>query len=226
MPKEIEYKYLLKNEDWKKDVCEVVGIQQGYLNNDRNKTCLKCVKEEGKVKYIVEFRNIDNEVLDDVVLPEKDGRELLLLLVNLTENKLVEGFNYFSLSSSKKIALRVRVKHSSGVSSALVTIKSANKGVIRDEFEYKINLSTAVKMISECGDELTKKRNIVKINNNVWEIDEFEGSNKGLVVAEVELISKDEEFIKPNWLGKDVSDDSRYYNARLVINPYTSWPVL
>lgn len=64
-----------------------------------------------------------------------------------------------------------------------------------------------------------------KINykGNTWEVDEFFGENLGLVIAEIELTSPDQKFEKPEWIGEDVTEDQRYKNANLVINPFTKW---
>lgn len=70
---------------------------------------------------------------------------------------------------------------------------------------------------------IDKTRNIVEVGNHTFEVDEFYGENEGLTLAEVELGSEDEEFEKPDWLGEEVTGDSKYYNAMLMKNPYTKW---
>ena len=70
---------------------------------------------------------------------------------------------------------------------------------------------------------IDKVRYLIKSDNHIWEIDIFSGDNEGLVVAEIELKDKDEEFLKPDWLGKEVSDDKRYYNVCLVNHPFKDW---
>ena len=70
---------------------------------------------------------------------------------------------------------------------------------------------------------LKKHDTILKPKNHTWEVDEFHGRNEGLIVAEIELESEDEQFDIPEWVGKEVSDDPRYYNMNLMTNPYEDW---
>lgn len=108
---------------------------------------------------------------------------------------------------------------------AYLTIKGNTSGITRLEFEYEIPLEEANQIL----DELCVKPLIEKIRYEVnaagfkWEIDEFLGENAGLIVAEIELQTEDQLFPKPEWLGKEVSDDFRYQNANLVKNPYSKW---
>ena len=120
-------------------------------------------------------------------------------------------------------AVRLRVK--GGV--AYLTIKGANNGVTRSEFEYEIPVDDAEAMIKElCGPIVEKIRYEISFfqnPNHVWEVDVFEGENQGLVVAEIELEHENEEFERPGWLGKEVSGESRYYNSNLLENPFSDW---
>ena len=108
---------------------------------------------------------------------------------------------------------------------AFLTIKGSATGITRLEFEYEIPLQDANEML----DKLCQKPLIEKIRYEVfeggfkWEIDEFLGENAGLVVAEIELEDENQEFTKPDWLGREVSDDARYLNANLIKNPYCQW---
>lgn len=70
---------------------------------------------------------------------------------------------------------------------------------------------------------LEKTRHFVRLDQHLWEIDEFAGDNAGLIVAEVELNHPDEAFTRPDWLGEEVSHDIRYYNSQLARHPYQSW---
>ena len=98
-------------------------------------------------------------------------------------------------------------------------------GVARREYEYEIPAADAHAILEElCVKPLIEKtRFVVEHGGHTWEIDVFEGDNAGLVVAEVELESEDEEVTLPAWAGEDVSDDVRYYNQRLVEHPYSRW---
>ena len=117
-------------------------------------------------------------------------------------------------------SVRVRI----GNGHAWLNIKSATLDVTRLEFEYPVPLKDAHEMADKlCGRSVDKTRYEVKQGKHTWEIDVFEGDNAGLVVAEIELRSEDETFEKPGWLGKEVSDDARYYNVSLVDNPYKDW---
>ena len=70
---------------------------------------------------------------------------------------------------------------------------------------------------------INKTRHFVTHGNHTWEIDEFHNENQGLIVAEIELTTLDEEFTKPDWIGNDVTNDLRYYNNNLANNPYLQW---
>jgi len=106
-----------------------------------------------------------------------------------------------------------------------LTIKSNSKGLSRLEFEYQIPKEDAMDMFEHlCGSGIIEKtRHYIETPNHTWEIDEFHGRNQGLVVAEIELESEDEQFDIPEWIGEEVSDDPRYYNMNLVANPYEVW---
>ena len=94
----------------------------------------------------------------------------------------------------------------------------------RHEFEYEIPKIEAEEMLQLCvGTVIKKKRYEILYENHTWEIDVFEEENDGLVVAEIELSSEDEQFEKPPWLGNDVSEDFRYLNTYLSKHPFTTW---
>ncbi|MEI6352900.1 MAG: CYTH domain-containing protein [Candidatus Nomurabacteria bacterium] len=155
---EIERKFLLKNNNWKKFTTKETLYTQGYLNNDKNKT--------------------------------------------------------------------IRVRTSSD--KAFLTIKGGNKNSFsHSEFEYEIPLNDGKIFLSEFCDNkiISKTRYIVPIKNSEqkWEIDIFHEENEGLIIAEIELKSEDENFEKPEWLGEEVTYDSRYKNAKLIENPFKNW---
>ena len=107
---------------------------------------------------------------------------------------------------------------------ANLNIKGMTIGVQRTEYEYPVPLDEAQQLIDEFGGELIeKRRHRVRVGKHTWEIDEFLGDNRPLVVAEIELASVDEPFDRPPWLGLDVSGDERYYNVRLASNPFRYW---
>lgn len=154
MPQEIERKFLLKNNDWKKEISCSTEIRQGYLSLDNE-------------------RNV-----------------------------------------------RVRTRGKKGI----LTIKGKTENISRKEFEYEIPQLEAEELLDLCHRPLIEKiRHEIVIGNHTWEIDEFLGENEGLIVAEIELEAEKQLFEKPNWLGKEVSDDVRYYNASLVKLAFKDW---
>ena len=107
---------------------------------------------------------------------------------------------------------------------AWVTIKGAQEGLTRPEFEYAVPVEDAEALLGLCGGRLVEKvRHLVPVDGSVWEVDEFQGANHGLVVAELELSGPEEDFTRPRWLGAEVSEDGRYLNASLSLRPYKTW---
>lgn len=135
-----------------------------------------------------------------------------------THNRIAQGY----LSSVPGRTVRVRIKGNKG----FLTIKGASNesGLSRFEWEKEILLEEAIELLQLCEDgTIDKTRFEVKMNHHVFEIDEFYGENEGLVIAEIELKSESENFEKPSWLGKEVTNDKRYYNSYLSKNPYKKW---
>jgi adenylate cyclase len=108
---------------------------------------------------------------------------------------------------------------------AHLNIKGMTVGARRLEFEYSVPLNDAREMLDALADGplVEKTRHYVVTDEVTWEIDEFEGENAGLVVAEVELTSEDQAFDRPSWVGKEVTGDERYYNVYLAKHPYNGW---
>lgn len=125
------------------------------------------------------------------------------------------------LSTVKERTVRVRAAGDNG----WLTIKGITVGASRTEFEYVIPLDDANAMLDELCERpiIEKTRHVVDVDGTTWEIDEFSGVNQGLVVAEVELDNADETFTPPDWLGEEVTDDPRYFNANLIAHPYSEW---
>jgi CYTH domain-containing protein len=107
----------------------------------------------------------------------------------------------------------------------ILTIKGPNVGGVRLEYEYDIPLNEAQEILQElCRKPLIEKnRYKIHFEGFIWEVDEFKGENDGLLFAEIELQHEGQKFTKPSWTGEEVTDDSRYYNANLVNNPYSNW---
>lgn len=152
---EIEHKFLLANDDWRKYVSRSIKYRQGYL------------------------------------------------------------------SSQSTSSIRVRTSNDH----AWLNIKTATIGTHRHEYEYEIPLTDANEILNNlCKKPLIEKiRHFVTDDDNLWEIDEFEGDNQGLIVAEIELAATGQSFSKPPWLGLEVTGDLRYYNNNLAIRPYSEW---
>ena len=126
------------------------------------------------------------------------------------------------LNSKKERVVRVRIKDDTG----FLTIKGASNksGTTRFEWEKEIDLKEAQDLFNLCEEGIIEKyRYLVKENNHIYEVDDFLGENKGLVVAEIELENENEQFSKPNWLGKEVTGTVKYYNSNLSKLPFSKW---
>jgi adenylate cyclase len=125
------------------------------------------------------------------------------------------------LNSAKERTVRIRVADAK----AFITIKGPTVGATRSEYEYEIPFGEGNAMLETLAEKplIEKTRYRIPVGNLTWEIDEFFGENTGLIVAEVELKSEDQTFDKPAWVGDEVTNDSRYFNANLVKNPFTRW---
>jgi len=154
MAKEIERKFLLKNENWKTQVDKSFTIKQGYLSTNPERT------------------------------------------------------------------VRIRIKGKKGI----LTIKGITKGISRLEYEYEIPFQDAIELLDLCEQPIIEKERYIIIDGKLkWEIDIFEGINKGLELAEVELESEDQKVNLPNWIEKEVTSDKRYYNSSLIKMPFKDW---
>jgi adenylate cyclase len=126
------------------------------------------------------------------------------------------------LNSDPVRNVRIRIKGDKG----FITVKGKgnNNNTTRFEWEKEISLIEAQSLIKLCEKGVIEKtRYEVSYGNHVFEIDIFHGDNKGLIIAEVELQSEDEFFEKPKWLGKEVTNDLRYYNVNLCKQPFINW---
>jgi adenylate cyclase len=125
------------------------------------------------------------------------------------------------LNSAKERTVRVRIVDDQGY----LTIKGISRGAVRVEYEYEIPLAEAKAMLDDLCEKplIEKMRYKIAINGLVWEADEFFGENLGLLMAEVELEREDQSFATPEWIGEEVTDDPKYYNANLIHHPYSKW---
>jgi adenylate cyclase len=125
------------------------------------------------------------------------------------------------LNSDKKRNVRVRTIDGKGY----LTVKGVARGAARVEFEYEIPAAEAETMLDDLCEKplIEKKRYNITHKGLVWEVDEFFGENQGMIIAEVELESEDQKFIKPEWIGQEVTGDPKYFNSNLVHHPYSKW---
>lgn len=134
------------------------------------------------------------------------------------QNKIAQGY----LSAVPERTVRVRIKGEKG----FLTIKGISKqgGMSRFEWENEIPFDEAQELLKLCEKgKIEKTRFEIKLGEHTFEVDEFYGENEGLIIAEIELKSETEPFEVPDWLGEEVTDDPRYYNAYLSKNPFKDW---
>jgi len=132
----------------------------------------------------------------------------------IKKERILQGY----LCASNERTVRLRIKDES----AFITIKGASgeTGFSRIEFEYEIPYNDALEMINLCQSTIEKERYYVPCGEHTFEVDVFHGANEGLIIAELELSSEDEQFIRPDWLWKEVTGDERYYNSYLSVHPF------
>ncbi len=109
---------------------------------------------------------------------------------------------------------------------AYLTIKgkSSDEGVSRYEFETEISTDEARELLKLCHKGLVDKhRYLVESGRHTFEIDVFHGENEGLIVAEVELSSADEEYQKPDFVGMEVTGDAHFRNSFIAYHPFYEW---
>lgn len=132
--------------------------------------------------------------------------------------RIVQGY----LCSVPERTVRVRIKGDKG----FLTVKGIGtaSGASRFEWEHELPIHEAEMLLAICEPGVIDKvRHLVTVGAHTYEVDEFHGDNEGLVVAELELASEDESFDKPDWLGTEVTGDTRYYNSMLMKEPFTRW---
>lgn len=125
---------------------------------------------------------------------------------------------YLSIDPERVIRVRIAGSH------AFLTIKGKVSGISRTEMEYEIPIPDAEVLLKLCLNSVVEKtRYKIDAGDLVWEVDVFEGDNKGLIMAEIELQNENQEFEKPAWIGEEVSFDKRYFNSYLSQTPYSKW---
>ncbi len=154
------------------------------------------------------------EIEKKFLLANDDWRQQVVKSIKFRQGYLV---------GSDKASVRVRIQGDQ----ANINIKGATLGIRRQEFEYSIPMEDADELLSTLCDKplIEKTRNYITSGKHTWEIDEFSGDNQGLIVAEIELSDEAEDFELQDWLGEEVSEDTRYYNSMLIKNPYKNWSI-
>jgi adenylate cyclase len=140
------------------------------------------------------------------------------IAIAVAKNRIVQGY----LNSNPERTVRIRIKGNKGY----LTIKGIGNetGTSRLEWETEIAIEEAEKLLAICEKGIIDKvRHEIPSGKHTYEVDVFQGDNKGLIIAEIELDSENENFEKPNWLGKEVTGDNRYYNAYLSNTPFNKW---
>ena len=137
---------------------------------------------------------------------------------SIRSNRIVQGY----LNSNPERTVRIRIKGTQG----FITIKGKGNesGTTRFEWEKEIEVTEAEQLLLLCEDGVIDKvRYEIPFGKHLYEVDVFEGDNKVLIIAEIELNDENESFEKPNWLGEEVTGDDRYYNASLSVSSYKNW---
>ena len=130
--------------------------------------------------------------------------------------KIKQGY----LSAESNVTVRVRIAGER----AFLTIKGRVEGISRPEFEYEIPVNEAQILMKMCLYSPVEKTRYIEYHDGLkWEIDLFEGMNKGLVMAEVELENENQAVKLPSWILKEVSGDYRYFNSWLSHHPFSTW---
>ena len=154
--------------------------------------------------------------------------ERKFLIINDTWQNSIQSSEFFRqgyLKNEGKCSVRIRINGKQ----AQLNIKSACRtdsgSINRSEYEYEVPLQDATEMLDNLctGSVIEKTRHLVEHGSHIWEVDVFEGDNAGLIVAEIELKNANESYQQPEWLGKEVTGDAKYFNAMLMKNPFKNW---
>lgn len=200
---ETERKFLLANDDWRSGVVDKIEMRAGYLNNDPQNSI--SIRFNGNAAFI----NLQGAhgSFDIMANPEMAVR-----IRNL-------------LQEQPNAAVRVRTENDT----AYLIVKGKEidgDPLSRPELDVVVNLNLANEILSAlCVPEqvVSKTRHLVPVGDMTWEVDVFHGRNAGLVVAEIEIPSKDTTIVPPSWVGAEVSLDKRYSNLALSLRPFTKW---
>ncbi|WP_432672025.1 CYTH domain-containing protein [Flavobacterium sp. SM2513] len=134
------------------------------------------------------------------------------------EKKIAQGY----LNTNPERTVRVRIANEK----AFITVKGKGNesGTTRFEWEKEIPFEEAKLLLELCEKGVIEKNRFeIPVGNHLYEVDEFYGENEGLIIAEIELNDENETFEKPDWLGEEVTNNERFYNAYLSKNPFSEW---
>ncbi len=201
MAREIERKFLVTGQAWR-TLGTGTLFRQGYLNDDKNRT--------------VRLRTMGTRAVLTIKGPTVGiERPEFEYEIPLTDCEAM----------LESLALKPLVRLRTMGTRAVLTIKGPTVGIERPEFEYEIPLTDCEAMLESLALKplIEKTRYRIPYRGFVWEVDEFHGVNEGLILAEIELPSAETAFEKPEWIGKEVSGDPRYFNSALITLPYTRW---
>jgi adenylate cyclase len=154
-------------------------------------------------------------------MPKEIERKFLLKNDSWRSHDSGKRFRQGYLSTVKERTVRVRTAGDK----AFLTIKGISVGASRSEYEYEIPMVDANEMLDQLCERplIEKTRYRISHVGLVWEVDEFEGENRGLITAEVELKEEHQSVTLPDWIGQEVNGEARYFNSSLVAKPFTTW---
>ena len=178
-------------------------VKSSYERQERDKSGMEVVKKGEPAMGLETERKF--LVMDDSWRSQAEG------------TRYRQGY----LNSDKERIVRVRTIKDKG----FLAVKGMTKEGTRTEYEYQVPISDAETLLDEICEKplIEKDRYRITIGGVIWEVDEFFGENKGLIVAEVELDNKAQVLDKPAWIGAEVTEDPRYYNSNLIKHPYSKW---
>lgn len=160
-------------------------------------------------------------MLKDHLMPKETERKFLVRNDSFKAFSSPVHIRQGFLSSDKERVVRIRLAGEE----AFLTVKGISRGATRAEFEYPIPADEARYMLENLCEKpvIDKHRYVIREGAAKWEVDVFHGENEGLVIAEIELEDEDQEFSKPDWIGEEVTEDPRYFNANLIRHPFSQW---
>lgn len=205
---EIEYKFLVKNDTWKKDVTETISIAQVFFEED----CNSVFRKSGE--------SVCFEFFSDQAAVMFDAGEETKNILNCDKVKF-DNIGNFYFNHKTGWTTRLRLGKNKEGEYAEFTIKGPNDGLVKPEFNFPVDPKLAQEIIEEFkyARKIEKIRHIIPVDNeSKWEVDIFSApeSVKGLTLAEIEIPYLGYQFEKPGWIGEDVSSDPRYYNKNMI----------